>query len=57
MVNSCVAIDYTNHYKAGSGICHNFSHNKPELLQKWTQAVRRKTLETKQTYFYLLCIF
>ena len=43
MVNSCVAIDCTNKVKAGSGISfHRFPLKKPELLQKWIQAVKRK---------------
>ena len=42
MVNSCVAIDCTNCYRAGSGISfHRFPHSKPGLLQKWPQSVKR----------------
>ena len=43
IVNSCIAIGYTNCAKPGSGISfHVFPHKNSELLQKWIQAVKRK---------------
>ena len=41
MVTSCVAYGCTNRMKKGGNISfHRFRHNKPDLLQKWVQAVR-----------------
>ena len=43
MVTSCVAYGCTNRMKKGGNISfHRFPHNKPDLLQKWVQAVRRQ---------------
>ena len=57
MLNSGVAIDCTIHYKAGSGISFcRFPHSKPELLQKWTQAVKRKNWKpNKLSYISSAC--
>ena len=53
MVNSCVAIDCKNKVKTGSGTSfHRFPLKKPELLQKWIQAVKRKDWVSKK-YSYI----
>ena len=43
MVTPCAAYGYTNRIKEDVNISfHRFPHSKPELLQKWVQAIRRK---------------
>ena len=45
MVTSCVAYGCIKRMKKVANISfHRFSHNKPDLLQKWVQAVRRQSL-------------
>ena len=52
MVISCVAYGCTNWHKAGSVVSINgFPHNNPELLEKWTQAVRCKNWKPSQQTF------
>ena len=49
MVTSCVAYGCTNRMKKGENISfHRFPHNKPDLLQKWVQAVRRQNWYPKK---------
>ena len=43
MVTSCVAYGCTNRMKKGGNLSfQRFPHNKPDLLHKWVQAVRRQ---------------
>ena len=53
MINSHVAVDYTDCYKVGLCIpFQKFPRNKPELLQKLTQALKRKYWKSnKHTFF------
>ncbi len=43
MVQVCVAIGCTSQSKPGSGVSfYRFPHKKPDLLEKWISAIRRK---------------
>lgn len=49
MPTSCVAYGCNNRHKSGSGVSfHRFPHKKPELLEKWIQAVRRQDWKPSQ---------
>ena len=57
MVTSCVAYGCTNQMKKGGNISfHRFPHSKPELLQKWVQAIRRKPVLQVKTILFAVSI-
>ena len=64
MVNCCVIIGCSNHYKADSDISFlRFHQSKPALLQKWTQALKWKNGKPYKhkfmcsAYFELSCFY
>ena len=60
MVHSCVAIECTNHYKAGLGISFQISSQQTKAIAKIEPGSEKKRLETKlsficSTHFKPLC--